>query len=86
MLVAVPGCVSISYVFVSRHVCLAHFPSKCAVFLACVCVCVCVCVCACLQVLQSKPENLVDTFLLLMPVSAQNIAEFAKVCEMKVSH
>ena len=36
------------------------------------------------QVLQSKPENLVDTFLLLMPSHAQGVQEFVHVCEMKV--
>ena len=36
------------------------------------------------QVLQSKPENLVDTFLLLMPAHAQGAQDFVHVCEMKV--
>jgi hypothetical protein len=36
------------------------------------------------KVLQSKPENLVDTFLLLMPAQSQTVAHFGHVCEMKV--
>jgi hypothetical protein len=36
------------------------------------------------QVLQSKPEHLVDTFMLLMPASSQNMNEFVRVCDMKV--
>mmetsp|Transcript_28777 Transcript_28777/g.63416 ORF Transcript_28777/g.63416 Transcript_28777/m.63416 type:complete len:903 (+) Transcript_28777:134-2842(+) len=35
------------------------------------------------KVLQSKPENLVDTFMLLMPAQSQNMHEFVRVCEMK---
>ncbi|GAX83739.1 hypothetical protein CEUSTIGMA_g11164.t1 [Chlamydomonas eustigma] len=35
------------------------------------------------KVLQSKPENLVDTFMLLMPAHAQGVQEFVHVCEMK---
>lgn len=35
------------------------------------------------KVLQSKPENLVDTFLLLMPAGAQNLQQFTHLCEMK---
>jgi hypothetical protein len=36
------------------------------------------------QVLQSRPEALVDTFMMLMPSSAQNISELARLCEIKV--
>lgn len=37
-----------------------------------------------MQVLQCKPELLVDTFILLMPVGSQSMTEFARICEMKV--
>lgn len=36
------------------------------------------------KVLQAKPENLVDTFILLMPASAKTTTDFVKVCELKV--
>lgn len=35
------------------------------------------------KVLQSKAENLVDTYLLLMPAGSQNVQQFSHVCEMK---
>ncbi|KAJ9504635.1 hypothetical protein QJQ45_030391, partial [Haematococcus lacustris] len=35
------------------------------------------------KVLQSKPENLVSTFMLLMPANLQTPADFARVCDMK---
>jgi hypothetical protein len=34
---------------------------------------------ALVKVLQAKPENLVETFLLLMPQAARNAAEFQRV-------
>ncbi len=37
-----------------------------------------------IKVLQSKPEQLVDTYLLLMPASAQSLNDFARLCELKV--
>jgi hypothetical protein len=36
---------------------------------------------ALVKVLQAKPENLVETFLLLMPPAARNAAEFQRVRE-----
>lgn len=33
---------------------------------------------------QAKPENLVDTFILLMPASAKTPNDLARVCELKV--
>ncbi|MEW5303964.1 MAG: hypothetical protein WDW36_006607 [Sanguina aurantia] len=35
------------------------------------------------KVLQSKPEYLVDTYLLLMPATAQTLPEFQRVCDIK---
>eukprot|EP00798_Chlamydomonas_sp_ICE-L_P013814 gene13814-19730_t len=35
------------------------------------------------KVIQAKPENLVDTFMLLMPQQLQNQTELVRVCEMK---
>jgi hypothetical protein len=35
---------------------------------------------------QAKPENLVDTFILLMPATAKTANDLARVCELKVSH
>eukprot|EP00803_Ostreobium_quekettii_P001132 evm.model.scf_469.3 EVM.evm.TU.scf_469.3 scf_469:18127-25928(-) len=35
------------------------------------------------KVLQSKPENLVDNYLVLMPDSAQHVAEFQRAVELK---
>jgi hypothetical protein len=35
-------------------------------------------------VLQSRPENLVQTFLLLMPAQQQTLQELVRICEMKV--
>ncbi|MEW5319490.1 MAG: hypothetical protein WDW38_010638 [Sanguina aurantia] len=37
------------------------------------------------KVLQSKPEYLVDTYLLLMPATAQTLPEFQRVCDIKGS-
>ena len=37
------------------------------------------------KVLQSKPENLVDTFLLLMPTPTHDLATFQKLVDLKVS-
>jgi hypothetical protein len=34
--------------------------------------------------LQAKPENLVDTFILLMPATAKTANDLARVCELKV--
>lgn len=39
---------------------------------------------ALVKVLQSRPESLVDTYLLLMPPAAQSAAEFQRLCELKV--
>ncbi len=36
------------------------------------------------KVLQAKPENLVDTFILLMPPSQRGAADLGRVCELKV--
>eukprot|EP00775_Hariotina_reticulata_P007996 gene7996-8194_t len=36
-----------------------------------------------IKVLQAKPENLVDTFILLMPASAKTPNDLARVCELK---
>jgi len=36
--------------------------------------------------LQAKPENLVDTFILLMPASAKTPNDLARVCELKVGN
>ena len=36
------------------------------------------------KVLQSKPENLVETFMLLMPAQSQTAQQFHHLCEMKV--
>jgi hypothetical protein len=33
---------------------------------------------------QAKPENLVDTFILLMPATAKTANDLARVCELKV--
>lgn len=33
---------------------------------------------------QAKPENLLDTFILLMPPSQKSAADFARVCDLKV--
>eukprot|EP00198_Chlamydomonas_reinhardtii_P007003 XP_001696339.1 subunit of GARP complex [Chlamydomonas reinhardtii] len=38
---------------------------------------------ALVKVLQSRPESLVDTYLLLMPPAAQSAAEFQRLCELK---
>lgn len=35
------------------------------------------------KVLQAKPENLVDTFVLLMPANYKTPADFVRVCELK---
>ena len=37
-----------------------------------------------MQVVQSKPENLVSTFMLLMPPTLQNTVQFTHICELKV--
>ncbi|KXZ52139.1 vps53 [Gonium pectorale] len=38
---------------------------------------------AAVKVLQSRPEQLVDTYLLLMPPGAQSPAEFQRLCDLK---
>ncbi|GLI62858.1 hypothetical protein VaNZ11_005587 [Volvox africanus] len=38
---------------------------------------------ALVKVLQSRPEQLVDTYLLLMPPAAQSLMEFQRLCELK---
>eukprot|EP00879_Flechtneria_rotunda_P008030 GHRR01008412.1.p1 GENE.GHRR01008412.1~~GHRR01008412.1.p1 ORF type:complete len:961 (+),score=374.37 GHRR01008412.1:225-3107(+) len=35
------------------------------------------------KVMQAKPENLVDTFILLMPANAKTPTELARICELK---
>nr|BCL66276.1 hypothetical protein [Volvox reticuliferus] len=40
---------------------------------------------ALVKVLQSRPEQLVDTYLLLMPPAAQSLMEFQRLCELKSS-
>eukprot|EP00878_Enallax_costatus_P033636 GHUV01037174.1.p1 GENE.GHUV01037174.1~~GHUV01037174.1.p1 ORF type:complete len:827 (+),score=323.16 GHUV01037174.1:597-3077(+) len=35
------------------------------------------------KVLQAKPENLVDTFILLMPANAKTVTDLARICELK---
>jgi hypothetical protein len=37
------------------------------------------------KVLQAKPENLVDTFILLMPTGAKTAQDLARICELQVS-
>lgn len=37
-----------------------------------------------MSVLQAKPENLVDTFILLMPANAKTVTDLARICELKV--
>ncbi|KAF5837073.1 Vps53-like protein [Dunaliella salina] len=36
-----------------------------------------------MKVVQSKPENLVSTFMLLIPPALQNTVQFARICELK---
>ncbi|GFR43120.1 hypothetical protein Agub_g4124 [Astrephomene gubernaculifera] len=38
---------------------------------------------ALVKVLQSRPEQLVETYMLLMPAAAQSPAEFQRLCELK---
>nr|BCL66141.1 hypothetical protein [Volvox africanus] len=38
---------------------------------------------ALVKVLQSRPEQLVDTYLLLMPPAAHSLMEFQRLCELK---
>ena len=38
------------------------------------------------KVLQAKPENLVDTFILLMPTGAKTAQDLARICELQVGH
>jgi hypothetical protein len=38
----------------------------------------------CVCCLQAKPENLVDTFILLMPPASKTQQDLARVCELKV--
>lgn len=40
--------------------------------------------CPCIRCLQAKPENLVDTFILLMPPASKTQQDLARVCELKV--
>jgi len=36
------------------------------------------------KALQAKPENLVDTYLLLVPASARSAQDFMRLCDLKV--
>lgn len=40
------------------------------------------CPCCCCP--QAKPENIVDTFILLMPVASKTQQDLARICELKV--